>query len=114
MKSGQRSNIGSEKCHKQVTLYGQYQQVKARAKAEKLSSAGKLWEDADFKSLKMDEYCKDMVEALDAHARPMGMFRNWQENWERKPVGAYKTVKPKRHYWIWREGENVGNFGLKT
>ena len=95
MKSGQQSNIGLEKCNKQVTLYGQYQQVKAHAKAEKLSSAGKLWEDADFKSLKMDEYCKDMVEALDAHARPMGMFRNWQENWERKPVGAYKTVNQK-------------------
>jgi len=92
MKSGQRSNIQSEKCKKQVTLYGNYQQVKARAKAETLSSAGKLWEDADFKSLKMDEYCKDMVEALDANARPTKMFRNWQETWERKPVGANGDV----------------------
>ena len=92
MKSGQRSNIQSEKCKKQVTLYGNYQQVKARAKAEKLSSAGKLWEDADFKSLKMDEYCKDMVEALDANARPTKMFRNWQETWERKPVGTNGDV----------------------
>ncbi|KAL3777223.1 hypothetical protein ACHAW5_007656 [Stephanodiscus triporus] len=64
----------------------------ARARAEKLSSAGKLWEDADFKSLKMDEYCKDMVEALDASARPTKMFRNWQETWERKPVGANGDV----------------------
>ena len=49
---------------------------------------GKLWEDADFKSLKMNEYCKDIVEALDASAWPTKMFRNWQEIWERKPVGA--------------------------
>ena len=55
---------------------------------EKLSLAGKLWEDADFKSLKMDEYCKDMVEALDSEDRPPSkMFRNWQESWERKPIG---------------------------
>ena len=49
MKSGQQSSIGSEKCKKQVALYGIYQQTKARARAAKLSFAGKLWEEADFK-----------------------------------------------------------------
>ena len=62
------------------------------AKAEKLSSVGKLWEDADFKSLKMDEYCKDMVAELDVRARQTKMFRNWQETWERKPLGANGDV----------------------
>jgi hypothetical protein len=85
IKSGQRSNISSEKCKKQVTLYGQNQQLKATARRDKLSSVGKLWEDADFKTLKMDVYCKDMWESLDAlHARgPEKIFRCWREGWEK-------------------------------
>ena len=40
----------------------------------------------------MNEYCKDIVEALDASAWPTKMFRNWQETWERKPVGTNGDV----------------------
>jgi hypothetical protein len=84
IKSGLRSHTDTDRVKKQQTaLYGQYQQVKARAKQTKLSSAGKLWEENDFKSLKMDEYCKERWQLLDgADERPARMFRNWQETWE--------------------------------
>ena len=65
IKSGLRSNTDTDKVKKQAALYRQYQQVKTRAKQTKLSSAGKLWEENNFKSLKMDEYCKEMWQSLD-------------------------------------------------
>ena len=65
IKLGQCSSTGTEKVKKQTTLYGQCQEIKSQAKQTKLSSAGKFWEENDFKSLKMDEYCKDMWESLD-------------------------------------------------
>ncbi len=54
IKSGQRSNIKLDKCKKQVILYGQNQQLRARGRVERLSSVGELWEDVDFKTMKMD------------------------------------------------------------
>ncbi len=59
IKAGQRSSISSDKTKKQVTLYGQNCQLKADSRAHKLSSAGKLWGEDDFKTMKMDLYCKD-------------------------------------------------------
>ena len=69
IKLGQRSSTGTEKVKKQTTLYGQCQKIKCRAKQTKLSSAGKFWEENNFKLLKMDEYCKDMWESLDGEER---------------------------------------------
>jgi hypothetical protein len=119
MKSGQRSNTHPERCKKQVALYGIYQQTKARARAAKLSSVGKLWEDADFKTLKMDEYCKDMVEELDLDERPpFKMFRNWQETWERKPLGPAGDVllheRLKVKYIGFKLNENEGDYRIFT
>ena len=57
IKTGQCSNIHADKCKKQVTLYGQNQQLRARVRAANLSLVGKLWEDGDFKTLKTDLYC---------------------------------------------------------
>lgn len=51
-----------------------------------------MWEDADFKTMKMDEYCMSMWEALDLDVRLLKMLRNWQETWERKPVGPMGDV----------------------
>jgi hypothetical protein len=48
IKAGQCSKIHADKCKKQMTLYGQNQQLRARARVEKLSLFGKLWEDGDF------------------------------------------------------------------
>ena len=42
IKSGECSHTDTDKVKKQAALYGQYQQVKARARQSKLSSAGKL------------------------------------------------------------------------
>jgi hypothetical protein len=86
IKSGLHSHTDTDRVKKKAALYGQYQQVKACGKQTKLcSAAGKLWEEKDFKSLKMDEYCKDMWQLLDgADEQPVRMFRNWQETWEKK------------------------------
>ena len=50
-----------------------------------LSTAGKLWDDNDFTSMKMDEYCKDLearVGDVDKPMIPMRVVRLWQERWE--------------------------------
>ena len=65
VKPGQRSNTGIDKTKKQVLIYAQYQQARAQARMQKLSSAGKLWEDSDFESIKMDEYCQEIRDSLD-------------------------------------------------
>ena len=94
IKSGLCSHTDTDRVKKQAALYGQYQQVKACGKQTKLcSAAGKLWEEKDFKSLKMDEYCKDMWQLLDgADEQPVRMFRNWQETWEKKKLGPIGNV----------------------
>jgi len=89
---GLHSHTNTDKVKKQAALYGQYQQVKAHARQSKLSSAGKLWEENDFKLLKMDEYCKDMWQSLDEDEIPRRMFRNWQEMWKKKKLGASGNV----------------------
>ena len=43
-----------DKTKKQVLIYSQYQQMKVQARIQKLSCVGKLWDDDDFKSMKMD------------------------------------------------------------
>jgi hypothetical protein len=92
IKSGLRSHTDTDKVKKQAALYGQYPQVKACARQSKLSSAGKLWEENDFKSLKMDGYCKNMWQSLNEDKIPRRMFRNWQETWEKKELGASGDV----------------------
>jgi hypothetical protein len=84
IKLGLRSHTDTDKVKKQAALYGQYQQVKACARQSKLSSAGKLWEENDFKSLKMDRYCKDMWRSLNEDKILRRMIRNWQETWKRR------------------------------
>ena len=43
-KSGQRVNTSIDKTKKQVLVYAQYQQMRAQAWLNKLSTAGKLWD----------------------------------------------------------------------
>ena len=64
MKLGQRTNTGMDKTKKQVLIYSQYQQMKAQAHIQKLLCAGKLWDDNDFKSMKIDEHCKEIEDVL--------------------------------------------------
>ena len=64
VKLGQRMNTGMDDTKKQVMIYSQYQQMKAQAHIQKLLCAGKLWDDNDFKSLKIDEHCKEIEDVL--------------------------------------------------
>jgi hypothetical protein len=98
VKSGQRSNTGIDKTKKQVLIYAQYQQARAQARIKKLSTAGKLWEDEDFESMKMDEYCREIRDSLNDDSLAEGtlalatgpqvrILRLWRETWEKKKIG---------------------------
>jgi hypothetical protein len=82
VKSGQRVNTTIDRTRKQVLIYAQYQQMRAQARMTRLSSAGKLWDDDDFASMKMDEYCKEIRESVDKEEIPVRIVRLWQERWE--------------------------------
>jgi hypothetical protein len=119
IKTRQCSNVHADKCKKQVTLYGQNQQLRARARVAKLSSVGKLWEDGDFKTLKMDLYCKDMMEALEIDAtQPKKILRNWQEMKEKKELGPQGGILLRK--WLKKKhagfklNENEGNYRVFT
>ena len=40
--------------------------MRAQARQNKLSLAGKLWDDNDFERMKMDQYCKEIKDSLDS------------------------------------------------
>jgi hypothetical protein len=90
VKSGQRVNTGINKTAKQVLIYAHYQQMRAQASMRKLSVAGKLWEDADFDSMKMDPFCqeiKDSLQAEETPEQPVRVLRLWKERWELDKLG---------------------------
>ena len=89
VKSGQRVNTGIDKTKKQVLIYTQYQgQTLAQARMTKLAAAGKLREDEDFASMKMDTFCKEIKESLvEETVQLVRILRLWQEMWELKKVG---------------------------
>jgi hypothetical protein len=109
VKSGQRVNTGIDKMKKQVLIYAHYQQTRAQARMTKLAAAGKLWEDEDFASMKMDPFCKEIKESLQAEQteKAVRILRLWQERWrwelqKRKPlflpVGKFApSVCPSHH-----------------
>ncbi len=68
VKSGQWVNTTIDKTKKQVLIHAQYQQAKAQGLMKNHATAGKLWEDEDFATMKMGEYCKDIQESLKAEA----------------------------------------------
>jgi hypothetical protein len=84
VKSSQRVNAGIDKTKKQVLIYAQYQQTRAQEQMSKLSAAGKLWEDEDFSSMKMDTFCKEIKESLNIEEMEqlVRVLRLWQERWE--------------------------------
>ena len=90
VKSGQQVNTGMDKTKKQVLIYAHYQQMRAQASMRKLSAAGTLWEDADFDSMKMDPFCreiKDSLEAKESTVQQVRVLRLWQEKWEQEKLG---------------------------
>ena len=91
VKSGQRMNTGMDKTKKQVMIYSQYQQMKAQACIQKLSCADKVWDDNDFKSIKMDEHCKEIEDLVEVDKgiwkRRIRVVKTWVEGWEEKVLG---------------------------
>ena len=95
VKSGQRVNTAICKTTKQVLIYAQYQQARAQAKMRNRAAAGKLWDDNDFASMKMDEYCKDLQESVDAEDTQVRHVRLWMESWEKHVNGPNEDVQLK-------------------
>ena len=88
-KRGQRARTSTEKCKKSALIYGSAMQQRSRHREKKLLTAGKLWTDEDFESLKLDVLCKDVVEtALSLPNKPLRIFRAWEEEWEKVPISA--------------------------
>jgi hypothetical protein len=92
VKLEQRTNKGMDKTKKQVMIYSQYQQMKAQAHIQKLSwCVGKLWDDNDFKSMKMDEHCKEIEDALEVdkgiQKGRIRLVKIWVQGWEKNVLG---------------------------
>ena len=87
-KSGKMVNLGNEKAKKKAVIYGEYQQKKARLRKEKLSAAGKMWTDEDFECCKMDAFCKDIKDSVEAQKEGSSVrnFLAWKETWEGKKI----------------------------
>jgi hypothetical protein len=60
-----KTGAGVNKTSKQVLVYSQHQLMHGALRRTSLSAAGKLWDDNDFASMKMDEYCKDLEMQVD-------------------------------------------------
>jgi len=59
-KKEDHTKTGVDKTTKQVLFFSQHQIMHGALRRTALSMAGKLWDDNDFASMKMDEYCKDL------------------------------------------------------
>jgi len=84
-KKGDRAKTGVEKTTKQVLIFSQHQMMRGALRRTALSAAGKLGNDTDFASMKMDEYCKDLeakVGDVDEPMTPTRVVRLWKERWE--------------------------------
>eukprot|EP00804_Cyclotella_cryptica_P024597 CCRYP_001605-RA/>CCRYP_001605-RA protein AED:0.15 eAED:0.13 QI:0/0/0/1/1/1/2/0/458 len=87
-KSGQRARTATEKCKKSALIYRAAMQQRSRHREKELKSAGKLWNDDDFFSLKLDVHCKEIVETASAlPLKALRIFRAWEEGWEKVPIG---------------------------
>ena len=100
VKSGQWVNTSMEKTTKQVLLYAAYQQARAQAEINKRALAGKLWEDGDFASMKMDLFCKDIQESLEESEEdviPARHVQLWRERWEVHTKSPSEDKQLKEH-----------------
>jgi hypothetical protein len=84
VKSGQQTNTRIEKMKRQVLIYAQYQQACAQVRIQTLLTAGKLWDDEDFESMKVDEYYSLVEDTLALAVTQVRILRLWRERWEKK------------------------------
>jgi hypothetical protein len=85
VKKGDRAKTGVSKTSKQVLIYLQHQMMLGTLRRTGLSVVGKLWDDNDFASMKMDEYCKDLETQVGNFDKPIQLtriVRLWREKWE--------------------------------
>jgi hypothetical protein len=88
-KREQQARNTTEKCKKSALVYGAAMQQRARHREKKLLTAGKLWTDDDFLSLKLDTHCKEVIEKANSISKQQArIFRAWEEEWEKVAVGA--------------------------
>ena len=63
--------------------------MKANLRVQTLGSAGKIWEDGDFETCKMDAYCHELSEEVEKERRldPVRIVCCWEEQRENKKLG---------------------------
>ena len=92
-KSGKRASLATEKSKKVALINGSTMQKRSRYRENKLRTAGKLWCDADFETLKLDPYCQDIIEsAVVLPKKDVRIFRAWEEEWEKVKVGPKGNI----------------------
>ncbi len=94
---GQQVNTTICKTTKKVLIYAQYQQARAQAQMYNRAAAGKLWNNEDCASMKMDEYFKDLKESVDAPPTQVRHVRLWMESWETHVKGPVEDFDLKEH-----------------
>ena len=87
-KSGQRARMGTQKNKKSSLIYGAAMQQRSNHDKHRLHIAGKLWQDEDFDTLKLNFHCGEIVQAAQAlPSAPVRIFKAWEEEWEKVQVG---------------------------
>ena len=92
VKKGDRTKTGVEKTTKQVIIFLQHQMMRGALCRTALSAAGKLWDDNDFASMKMDEYCKDLEARVGDNDEPMIPTSNKSRKAVSREMGGTRTT----------------------
>ena len=74
-KRGKRSRLVDKRVKKQVAIYGRYQHIKSRLCTKRLATAHKLWEEADFDTMRLDAHCSEIITTLRTEGNNNGSVR---------------------------------------
>ena len=92
VKTAQRNRLGAEKTAKLTLLVGTNCSRKADARRERMARAGRLWNDDDFETMKLEQFGID-VDVLSGAKKPKRIFRAWMEDWESPDAEKGKFCK---------------------
>ena len=76
-----RNRTKPKRSKKMTTIVGHHCAFKAKRRRERESRAGRVWNDDDFRCLKLDKFGID-VEVLAGEKKAKTIFRAWKEGWE--------------------------------
>ena len=136
IKMPSRNRTLPERTRRMTTIVGHHCANRAARRREREARAGRLWDEADFATLKLDKYGID-TEVLARTKKPKRIFRALLEGWEdlvlknKDPVFEARVVKkygglkwrdpdnmdrlttahPKRMYYHREKGKDRGNSG---